>query len=106
MAKPRLLVLDEPASGLDLPAREALIGSMTDLERSLPDLASMMISHHLEELPPTISHAMLLRGGKIVASGIATEVLTDDLVSIAFDIPIRVRREDGRWGARAVPGWR
>ena len=106
MTKPRLLVLDEPASGLDLPAREALIGTMTELEQSQPHLSSVMISHHLEDLPPTVSHAMLLRSGKIVASGRVSEVLTDELVSGAFDIPIQVRRDSGRWTGRAVPGWR
>ena len=106
MTRPRLLVLDEPASGLDLPAREALIASLTDLEQSDPALASMMVSHHLEELPPTITHAMLLRDGRVVACGPSVDVLVDKSVSEAFGIPIEVTRQDGRWAARGVPTWR
>jgi iron complex transport system ATP-binding protein len=106
MTRPRLLVLDEPASGLDLPAREALIASLTDLEQSDPALASMMVSHHLEELPPTITHALLLREGRVVACGSAVDVLVDQPVSEAFGIPIEVTGQDGRWTARGVPAWR
>jgi iron complex transport system ATP-binding protein len=106
MNRPRLLVLDEPASGLDLPAREALIASLTDLEQSDPALASMMVSHHLEELPPTITHALLLREGRVVARGSVVDVLVDQPVSEAFGIPIEVTRQDGRWAARGVPAWR
>ena len=106
ISRPRLLVLDEAASGLDFPAREALIAALVELERSEPGLASLMISHHVEELPPTITHAMLLREGRVVAAGPVDAVLTGDLVSQAFDLPISVRREDGRWSARAAAGWR
>jgi iron complex transport system ATP-binding protein len=105
MTRPRLLVLDEPASGLDLPAREALISSLSELDRSDPALASMMVSHHLEELPPSITHAMLLRLGRVVASGPADEVLRDEPVSDAFGIPVSVSRTDGRWTARGVATW-
>jgi iron complex transport system ATP-binding protein len=105
MNRPRLLVLDEPTSGLDLPAREALIVSLTDLTRSSPGLASMMVSHHLEELPPTITHALLLRGGRLVAAGAAVDVLTDRTVSDAFGIPIHVTRQHGRWSARGAGAW-
>jgi iron complex transport system ATP-binding protein len=106
ISQPLLLVLDEAAGGLDLPAREALIAALVALERSLPRLASLMISHHVEELPPTVTHALLLREGRTIASGPVDSVLTDDLVSQAFDLPINVRRDNGRWSARAVAGWR
>jgi len=105
MTRPRLLVLDEPASGLDLPAREALIASLTDLERSDPHLASMMVSHHLEELPPTVTHALLLREGRITACGPVNDVLTDEHVSDAFGIPVQVARHGGRWTARGAGTW-
>jgi iron complex transport system ATP-binding protein len=106
MMLPLLLVLDEPASGLDLPAREALIASLTELERTDSALASMMVSHYLEELPPTITHAMLLREGRAVACGLASDVLADGPVSEAFGIPVEVSRRDGRWAARGIPTWR
>ena len=105
MTRPRLLVLDEPASGLDLPAREALIGSLTDLERTDPNLASMMVSHHLEELPPTITHALLLRDGRVTGCGPVEDVLTDALVSECFGISIQVGRHQGRWTARGTGTW-
>ena len=105
MTRPRLLVLDEPASGLDLPAREALISSLADLERTDRSLASMMVSHHLEELPPSTTHAMLLRDGLVVASGEAEVVLQSEPVSDAFGIPVSVTRSNGRWTARGVATW-
>ena len=105
MTRPRLLFLDEPASGLDLPAREALIGALGDLSRSDPELATVVISHHLEELAPTTSHAMLMRSGGIVAAGPVDEVLTGRLVSETFAIPISIARSDGRWTARGSGSW-
>jgi len=105
MTRPRLLVLDEPASGLDLPAREALIASLTDLERTDPNLASMMVSHYLEELPPTVTHALLLRDGRVTACGTAEDVLTDARVSECFGIPVQVGRHHGRWTARGAGTW-
>jgi iron complex transport system ATP-binding protein len=105
MTEPRLLFLDEPASGLDLPAREALIGALSDLSLSNPELATVVISHHLEELAPTTSHAMLMRAGAIVAAGSVDTVLTDKLVSDTFAIPVMINRTDGRWTARGVGSW-
>ena len=105
MTRPHLLVLDEPASGLDLPAREDLIASLTELEQSDPRLASMMVSHHLEELPPTITHALLLRDGRITACGPVQDVLTDDRVSDSFGIRVQVARHGGRWTARGAGTW-
>jgi iron complex transport system ATP-binding protein len=105
MTRPRLLFLDEPASGLDLPAREALIGALGDLSWSDPELATVVISHHLEELAPTTSHAMLMRSGGIVAAGPVDEVLTGRLVSETFAIPISIARSDGRWTARGSGSW-
>jgi iron complex transport system ATP-binding protein len=106
MPSPPLLVLDEPATGLDLPAREALILALADLARTQPELATVVVSHHLEELPATISHALLLRDGRMVARGMAAEVLMSGPVSTAFGLPVEVSREQGRWVARAAAGWR
>src|SRR5215207_7494410 len=76
MADPPLLLLDEPATGLDLPSREALLSALAGMASAKPGLATVFVSHHLEELPPSTTHAMLLRAGEIVASGPAQEVLT------------------------------
>ncbi len=105
IAKPELLLLDEPATGLDFPAREALLGTFDDLTRMRPELPTIMVSHHLEELPTTITHVMLMKATKILALGEAREMLTSELISECFGFPIRVQEFDGRWSARAEAGW-
>ncbi|MEU6015623.1 ATP-binding cassette domain-containing protein [Streptomyces sp. NPDC047515] len=101
MPRPQLLLLDEPATGLDLAAREQLLDSLDTLREEHPELATVLVTHHLEELPASTTHAMLLRGGRCVASGPADEVLTTDQVSHCFGHPVRISRTDGRWTARA-----
>ncbi|MFF5563918.1 ABC transporter ATP-binding protein [Streptomyces sp. NPDC012623] len=101
MPRPRLLLLDEPATGLDLAAREQLLSSLDALRLEHPELATMLVTHHLEELPASTTHAMLLRAGQCVGSGPADDVLTTDQVSKCFDHPVRISRTDGRWTARA-----
>jgi iron complex transport system ATP-binding protein len=105
MADPSILLLDEPTTGLDLPAREALLSAISSLSASHPGLATILVSHHLEELPESTSHALLLRHGKTVAIGPAEETLTTEHVSACFGFPITVRREAGRWFARATGSW-
>ncbi|MEU1367898.1 ATP-binding cassette domain-containing protein [Streptomyces sp. NPDC005803] len=101
MPQPRLLLLDEPATGLDLAAREQLLDSLDALREEHPELATVLVTHHLEELPASTTHAMLLRGGRCTASGPADEVLTTAQVSDCFGHPVRIERTDGRWTARA-----
>ncbi|MFB7917328.1 ABC transporter ATP-binding protein [Streptomyces sp. NPDC056061] len=101
MPEPRLLLLDEPATGLDLAAREQLLDSLDTLREEHPELATVLVTHHLEELPASTTHAMLLRGGRCVASGPADEVLTTGRVSDCFGHPVAISRTDGRWTARA-----
>ncbi len=105
MSDPALLLLDEPTTGLDLPAREALLDAISSLTNSHPDLATIIVSHHLEELPATTSNAILLRHGQIVAIGDATETLTTEHVTECFGFPVTVRQEGGRWFARATGSW-
>jgi iron complex transport system ATP-binding protein len=102
MPRPRLLLLDEPATGLDLTARELLLGSLDLLRRRHPQLATVLVTHHLEELPETTTHALLLRDGRTVAAGPVHEVLTTELVSACFGHPVSIARHDGRWTARAA----
>jgi iron complex transport system ATP-binding protein len=106
MSSPELLLLDEPATGLDLPSREALVVALSDLVVAQPDLATVIVSHHLEELPPTTTHAMLLRAGRVVVAGTVEEALTSAHVSACFGFDVRVHREEGRWAARAAASWR
>lgn len=105
MSSPRLLVLDEPALGLDLPARESLISVLDGLAAEHPELATLMISHHLEELPASSTHALLLANGRVIARGPIADVLTSDLVSETYGVEIEVARSAGRWTARGKPAW-
>ncbi|MFE7171959.1 ABC transporter ATP-binding protein [Streptomyces sp. NPDC057616] len=100
MPEPRLLLLDEPATGLDLPGREQLIAALDDLRRAHPALATVLVTHHLEELPAHTTHAMLLREGRVLAQGPAAGVLTGDQVGKCFDLPLTLDRHDGRWSVR------
>ncbi|WP_017626647.1 ABC transporter ATP-binding protein [Nocardiopsis chromatogenes] len=102
MADPDLLLLDEPATGLDVAAREGLLAAVDRLRAARPHLATVMVTHHLEELPATTTHALLLRAGRTVACGPADEVLTSKFVSECFDHPIEIERRAGRWSARAA----
>lgn len=100
MSEPELLLLDEPATGLDVAAREHLLETIDALRGRHPDLGSVMVTHHLEDLPASTSHAMLLRDGAAVAQGDADEVITSSAVSHAFDFPLAIVRAEGRWHAR------
>lgn len=106
MSSPHLVLLDEPASALDLPAREALLAALETLAAADPELTTVLATHHLEELPRTTTHALLLRGGEIVASGPVAETLTSEALSRCFAMPIEVSRRDDRWLAHAPAGWR
>ncbi|WP_204249322.1 ABC transporter ATP-binding protein [Frondihabitans sp. PAMC 28766] len=97
---PALLLLDEPATGLDVAAREHLLETVDALRVSHPALASVTVTHHLEDLPASTTHAMLLRDGRVFATGAADDVLTSELVSGAFDFPLTITRTAGRWQAR------
>jgi iron complex transport system ATP-binding protein len=99
MADPELLLLDEPASGLDLPGREGLVGALVSLARDHPALPTVTVTHHLEEIAPTMTHALLLRGGRVLAAGAIADVLTSERVSDCFGVPVDVSARRGRWAA-------
>ncbi|GAA3068044.1 ABC transporter ATP-binding protein [Streptosporangium carneum] len=104
MAEPVVLLLDEPFAGLDLPAREDLITAVEELAETRPALTTVTVTHHLEEVPATTTHALLMRDSRIGAAGPVAEILTEENLSDCFGRPLRVERHDGRWSARAVRG--
>ncbi|WP_051198290.1 ABC transporter ATP-binding protein [Gordonia shandongensis] len=101
-----LLLLDEPTTGLDVAAREQLLETVDALAVTEPQVASVLVTHHLEELPESTTHAVVVAEGAIVARGTARTTVTSAVISRAFDHPIDVEYSGGRWGARAVRGGR
>jgi len=99
---PALLLLDEPAAGLDLGAREQVLDLLAELTAENPLLATVMITHHLEELPTSTTHAALMLHGRIVAAGPAADVLTTENISETFKRPIAVDYAHGRWSTRSL----
>jgi iron complex transport system ATP-binding protein len=102
MSDPELLLLDEPAAGLDLSGRESLIRTLSELAQDEYAPASVLVTHHVEEIPVGITHALLLKEGRIVAEGPLTKTLTAENLSATFDLPLELSETNGRWAARAV----
>jgi iron complex transport system ATP-binding protein len=100
MTNPELLLLDEPAAGLDLGGREELVARLADLAADPDAPASVLVTHHVEEIPQGFSHCLLLSEGKAVASGLLTDVLTSENLSTAFGQSIALEVIDGRYFAR------
>ena len=106
MTDPELLLLDEPGAGLDLAGREALLETLTALADDPLAPTSIMVTHHVEEIPAGITHLLLLRGGKVVAAGPLRETLTNENLSRTFGMRLQVEERDDRWSARSVPARR
>jgi iron complex transport system ATP-binding protein len=102
MSNPDLLVLDEPAAGLDLGARERFVGRLAALSDDPSPMPIVLVTHHLEEIPAGFTHAMLLRNGQAVAQGPIADVLTSSNVSVTFGVAVDVEERDRRWTCRIV----
>lgn len=100
MTDPELLLLDEPAAGLDLGGREELVARLGELAADPDAPAMVLVTHHVEEIPPGFSHALLLSEGGIVAHGLLADVMTSENLSRAFGQSIVVEMIDGRYFAR------
>jgi iron complex transport system ATP-binding protein len=102
MTDPELLLLDEPAAGLDLGGREELVGALAELAAYPRSPVLVLVTHHVEEIPPGFTHVMLMKEGRIHMGGPVDDVLTDENLSAAFDLPLEVTRTGDRWSARAA----
>jgi iron complex transport system ATP-binding protein len=100
MTDPELLILDEPAAGLDLGGREDLVSTMTVLANDPRSPAIVLVSHHVEEIPPGFTHALMLREGRVMAQGPMDEVMTPENLTLTFGMSLLLTREDGRYAAR------
>jgi iron complex transport system ATP-binding protein len=100
MTDPELLVMDEPAAGLDLGGREDLVSTMSVLANDALSPAIVLVSHHVEEIPPGFTHALLLREGRVVAAGPMGTVMTAETLSEAFGMSLQLSVEEGRYAAR------
>ncbi|WP_298991077.1 ABC transporter ATP-binding protein [uncultured Pseudokineococcus sp.] len=102
MSDPELVLLDEPAAGLDLGGREDLVQRLGALAADPLSPALVLVTHHVEEVPPGITHALLLREGRVVGQGPLEQVLTAEALGATFGLPLHVERSGGRWSARAA----
>ncbi|RNL65804.1 ABC transporter ATP-binding protein [Nocardioides marmoriginsengisoli] len=100
MTDPELLILDEPAAGLDLGGREDLVSTMSVLATDSLSPAIVLVSHHVEEIPPGFTHVLMLRDAKVVAAGPLAEVMTEANLSTTFGMSLQLSVEDGRYAAR------
>jgi iron complex transport system ATP-binding protein len=100
MPDPDLLLLDEPAANLDLGARETLVRDLASLAGNRRPAAIVLVTHHVEEIPPGFDHALVLADGAVVAAGPLEDVLRDGALAEAFGLPIVVERREGRTWAR------
>jgi iron complex transport system ATP-binding protein len=101
MGEPELLLLDEPAAGLDLGAREDLISLMEQVVQTSAISGFVLVTHHVEEIPRSMTHGMLLREGTLSAKGAIGDVMTPQGLSACFGVTVTVTESTGRLHARA-----
>ncbi len=102
MTDPELLLLDEPGAGLDLGGREELIAALSELAEYEAAPVLVLVTHHVEEIPPGFTHLLLLKDGGAYAAGPIDQTLTDENLSGAFGLPLKVTKDSDRWSARAA----
>jgi iron complex transport system ATP-binding protein len=101
MSEPALLLLDEPAAGLDMGGRERLLATLSRVARDPSSPPTVLITHHVEEIPPGFDHVLLLRDGRVVCAGPLRDTMTAESLSETFGIALELESSDGRWHSRA-----
>jgi iron complex transport system ATP-binding protein len=99
MCDPEILILDEPAAGLDVGGREDLVGRLAQLAADESSPSLILVTHHVEEIPPNFTHALLLKSGQVSARGELSSVIASDPMSEAFGMPLDVEYGEQRWHA-------
>jgi len=103
MVEPDLLLLDEPTAGLDLGGREELVARLAELAADPASPPIVQVTHHVEEIPPGFTHALLLRSGRVLAAGPLRATLTADALEACFDVRVALEERGGRWFCFAQP---
>ncbi len=101
MTDPELLILDEPAAGLDLAGREELVAQMAELAADEDAPALVLVTHHLEEVPAGFTHILMMRDGQVVAAGDIDSTLTEENLELTYGMKLKLRRDGGRYSAFA-----
>ena len=100
MTDPALVLFDEPTAGLDVGGREELIADLTNWAEDKNGPPLVLVTHHVEEIPPGFTHALVLKAGKVAASGELGETVTSSVLSDAFALPLKIQATNGRFTAR------
>ena len=103
MTDPELLLLDEPASGLDLGGREDLVRRLANHAADPASPVTVLVTHHVEEIAPGFTHVLMIRQGRVLAAGAIDDTLTARNLSLCFGLPLTLERHGDRWAARGLP---
>jgi iron complex transport system ATP-binding protein len=100
MNEPGIVLLDEPTAGLDVGGREELVADLAQWARDPARPPTVLVTHHLEEIPPGFTHALVLKGGHVIAQGLIATTMTSETLSDAFGLSLRIESSNGRYWAR------